>query len=376
MSKQVTQLGMQALDEAHCWQAVQSRAGQFDGVFYYGVHSTGVYCRPSCSSRQPKRENVRFYALPQAARAAGLRACKRCKPDAIELRHPQAELVRIACQLLEVTDDETPDLAELSNELAVSRFHLQRLFKKLMGITPRQYAEARRTARFKEHLKAGESVSAATYEAGFGSSSRLYEKAIAQLGMTPATYRKGGKGMQIRYAVAQSPLGCLLVAATTKGICAVTLGDEAGRLQQDLAVEFPEAEIRADETGLKSHLNALLSHLNGQLPHPELPLDVRGTAFQKRVWEELRRIPYGKTVSYSELAHRIDRPAATRAVARACATNPVALITPCHRVIRANGELSGYRWGIERKQALLRQEKEQNGCASKLDDEPGMNAKA
>ncbi len=358
MGTQITQPTIPALDETHCWQAVQTRAAQCDGLFYYGVHTTGVYCRPSCASRQPKRENVSFYALPEAARAAGLRACKRCKPDTVELRDPQAELVRSVCHLLEAAAADTPDLAELGEELAVSRFHLQRLFKKLMGITPHQYAEARRTARFKERLKAGESVSAATYEAGYGSSSRLYEKAAEQLGMTPAVYRKGGKGMQINYTIAESPLGWLLVAATLKGICAVTLGDTPEQLLSDLAAEFPQSDITANETVLQQQVAALLAHLNGQLPHPDLPLDVRGTAFQKRVWEELRRIPYGQTVSYSELARRIEQPSATRAVAHACATNPAALVTPCHRVIRENGELSGYRWGIERKRVLLAQEKQ------------------
>lgn len=357
MTTKITQPNVSPLDDVRCWQAVQTRDTRFDGLFYYGVHTTGVYCRPSCPSRQPNRENVRFYALPEAARATGLRACKRCEPDAAELRDPQAELVRSICHLLEATAQDEPDLAELSDKVAVSRFHLQRLFKKLMGITPRQYAEARRTARFKERIKAGQSVSAATYEAGYGSSSRLYEKAAAQLGMTPAIYRKGGKGMQIKYALTESPLGWLLVATTVKGICSVTLGDTAEQLQHNLTAEFPQAEITADETELRSHLHALLAHLNGQLPHPDLPLDVRGTAFQKRVWEELRRIPYGQIVSYSELARRIDQPSATRAVARACATNPTALLTPCHRVIREKGELSGYRWGIERKQTLLAQEK-------------------
>lgn len=357
MSIQATLSSISTLDEAQCWQAVQTRAAHFDGLFYYGVHTTGVYCRPSCASRQPKRENVSFYALPEAARAAGLRACKRCKPDTVALCDPQAELVRSICHLLESAAEGAPNLAELGDEFAVSRFHLQRLFKKLMGITPRQYAETRRTARFKKRLKAGESVSAATYEAGYGSSSRLYEKAAEQLGMTPAVYRKGGKGMQINYTIVESSLGWLLVAATTIGICAVTLGDTAEQLKSDLAAEFPQAEIAVDEAGLHQHIAALLAHLDGQLPHPQLPLDVRGTAFQQRVWEELRRIPYGQTVSYSELARRIDRPTATRAVARACATNPAALVTPCHRVIRENGELSGYRWGIERKKTLLAKEK-------------------
>jgi AraC family transcriptional regulator, regulatory protein of adaptative response / methylated-DNA-[protein]-cysteine methyltransferase len=267
-------------------------------------------------------------------------------------------LVQSVCRLLDAATDEAPDLATLSEQVALSRFHLQRLFKKLMGITPRQYAEARRTARLKERLKAGERVSAATYEAGYGSSSRLYERAAEQLGMTPAVYRKGGTGMQINYTVAPSPLGWLLVAATDKGICSVTLGDEAEKLADDLAAEFPEASLTQDDSGLQGQVTALLAHLEGALPHPELSLDVRGTAFQKRVWEELRRIPYGQTVSYSELARRLEQPSAARAVARACATNPVALLTPCHRVIRENGDLSGYRWGLERKRALLTREKE------------------
>jgi AraC family transcriptional regulator of adaptative response/methylated-DNA-[protein]-cysteine methyltransferase len=239
----------------------------------------------------------------------------------------------------------------------LSQFHLQRLFKKLMGITPRQYAEARRADLFKTRVKAGRSVTEAMYEAGYGSSSRLYEKAAAQLGMTPATYRKGGKGMKINYTVAECPLGLLLVAVTDKGICSVTLGDEGEDLTGGLRAEFPQAEIARDEKRLQTQVRALLAHLAGQEPHPDLPLDVQGTAFQKRVWEELRRIPYGQTASYGEVARRIGRPSATRAVARACATNPAALVTPCHRVVRENGELGGYRWGVERKRRLLEKEK-------------------
>jgi AraC family transcriptional regulator of adaptative response/methylated-DNA-[protein]-cysteine methyltransferase len=346
------------LNEAHCWQAVQTRDRQFDGQFYYGVQTTGVFCRPSCASRQPKRENVRFFALPEAALQAGFRACRRCHPETVKLSDPQSELVQSICRLLDTATEEALDLAALSEQVALSRFHLQRLFKKLMGITPRQYAEARRTTLLKERLKAGERVSAATYAAGYGSSSRLYEKAAEQLGMTPAVYRQGGKGMQINYTVAPCPLGWLLVAATEKGICAVTLGDDAQTLAIELAAEFPEAVLEDNDLSLKEQVAALIAHLQGTLPHPELPLDVRGTAFQKRVWAELRRIPYGQTVSYAELANRIQQPSATRAVARACATNPVALVNPCHRVIRQNGELSGYRWGIERKQALLAREQE------------------
>jgi AraC family transcriptional regulator of adaptative response/methylated-DNA-[protein]-cysteine methyltransferase len=346
-----------ATAEERCWQAVETRDASCDGLFYYGVRTTGVYCRPSCASRQPKRENVAFFALPEAARQAGFRACRRCRPDETIIRDPQAELVQSLCRLIDQHLEEQPNFGALSEQVKLSQFHLQRLFKKLMGITPRQYAEARRADLFKARVKSGQSVTDAMYEAGYGSSSRLYEKAAAQLGMTPATYRKGGKGMKISFTIAECPLGLLLVATTDKGVCSVTLGDGSARLTDDLRAEFPQADIARDEANLRAQVNALLSHLAGQEPHPELPLDVQGTAFQKRVWEELRRIPYGQTASYSEVARRIGQPTATRAVARACATNPTALVTPCHRVVRENGEMGGYRWGIERKRQLLEQEK-------------------
>lgn len=347
-----------ALDEAACWSAVENRDAAFDGVFWYGVWTTGVYCRPSCASRQPKRKNVAFFALPEAARQAGLRACRRCHPDRAPLRDPQADLVQSLCRLIDESVEEKPDLGSLSRQARISQFHLQRLFKKLMGITPRQYVEARRAAIFKAGVKAGQSVTDAMYEAGYGSSSRLYEKASAHLGMTPATYGKGGRGMHIEYAIVESPLGQLMVAATERGICSVMLGDEAEGLARELREEFPLAEIAPDKQRLKSQVRSLLDCLAGQAPHEDLPLDVQGTAFQIRVWEELRRIPRGETVSYRELAARIGNPAATRAVARACATNPIAVLTPCHRVIRENGDLGGYRWGLERKRRLLAQEKE------------------
>jgi len=343
--------------EERFWQALQTRDADYDGLFYYGVRTTGVYCRPSCPSRQPKRENVLFFALPEAARQAGFRACLRCRPDRAVIRDPQAELTQSLCRLIDQHLEEPLNFAALSQQVKLSQFHLQRLFKKLMGITPRQYAEARRAELFKTRVKAGQSVTEAMYEAGYGSSSRLYEKASAQLGMTPATYRKGGKGMKIDYTIAECPLGLLLVAVTDKGICSVTLGDQGAGLADDLRAEFPQAEIARDETRLREQVNELLAHLAGQEPHPNLPLDVQGTAFQKRVWEELRRIPYGQTASYGEIARRIGQPSATRAVARACATNPVALVTPCHRVVRENGELGGYRWGVERKRQLLEKEK-------------------
>ncbi|MCI0662435.1 MAG: bifunctional DNA-binding transcriptional regulator/O6-methylguanine-DNA methyltransferase Ada, partial [Acidobacteria bacterium] len=321
--------------------AIETRDAKYEGIFWYGVRTTGIYCRPTCPSRQPKPENVVFFALPEAARRAGFRACLRCHPDQVTLSDPQAELVQSVCRLIDLNLDEAPNLENLGHQVKLSRFHLQRLFKKLMGITPRQYAEARRAEKFKTRIKAGESVSDAIYEAGYGSSSRLYEKSDSQLGMTPATYRKGGEGMSIKYATMKSTLGQLLVAATERGICSVTLGESDRELVDQLHVEFPRATIEPDERHLQERARIIIDYLKGQLPHPRLPLDVQGTAFQKRVWEELRRIPEGETASYSEVARRIGQPRSTRAVAGACATNPAAIITPCHRVVRENGELGG-----------------------------------
>ncbi len=344
--------------EHKCWQAVQQRDGRFDGLFFYGVSSTGIYCRPSCRSKQPKRENVRFFASPELAQQAGFRSCLRCQPDQAEAENAQAALVQRVCRAIADEPDTRLSLADLSAQNACSESHLQRVFKRLTGITPRQYAEALRSGRFKAEVQSGQAVTAAMYEAGYGSSSRLYEKAAAQLGMTPAVYRRGGKGMKINYTVTGCQLGWLLVAATERGICSVTLGDTEEKLEQDLCREFSQAELARDEFALNDQVQALLRHLDGQQPCPELPLDVQATAFQQRVWAELRRIPSGSTVSYSEVARRLGQPTATRAVARACATNPVAILTPCHRVVRENGDLSGYRWGLERKRALLAQERQ------------------
>ena len=338
------------------WLAIQTRDAGFDGLFYYGVHTTGVFCRPACPSRRPRRANVSYFALPEAARAAGFRACLRCRPDGADPRDPQAELVQSVCRLIERATEERPDLDAVGEQLRLSRSHLQRLFKKLMGITPREYAEALRLDRFKGGVRGGRSVADSLYEAGYGSSSRLYEKASAQLGMTPATYRKGGRGMTISYTIADCPLGLLLVAATERGVCSVQLGDSAEAMASGLRAEFPQADVRDDGGGLRPQVRALLDYLEGQRPHPDLPLDVQGTAFQKRVWEELRRIPPGQTASYGEIAGRIGRPTAARAVARACATNPVALVTPCHRVVGGDGGVSGYRWGVARKRKLLERE--------------------
>lgn len=343
------------------WQAVARRASEADGRFVYAVSTTGIYCRPSCPSRRPLRRNVEFFPLPEAAERAGYRACQRCRPKEETADDPARERVRRACGLIDAALEEgesgVPSLALLGKTLATSPFHLQRLFKRYLGISPREYADARRLDRVKSRLAEGEDVSAALYGAGYGSSSRLYERAGSQLGMTPATYRRGGAGVVIFYAGARTPLGRLLVAATEKGICAVMLGETEAALAADLKAQYAAAEIRHEQQRLGPWLEALVAHLQGKLPDLHLPLDLRATSFQWRVWRELQEIPYGTTTTYSAIAQRIGEPRAVRAVARACASNRAALVIPCHRVLREDGNLAGYRWGIERKAKLLDREK-------------------
>lgn len=281
-----------ALNEAEYWNAIDNRNKQYDGVFWFGLRTTGIYCRPSCPSRQPNQENVEYFATPDAARRSNYRACLRCHPDEIAFVDPQAELVQSICRLLDESIVENPDLAFLSQKVGVSQSHLQRIFKKLMGISPRQYVEARRADIFKAGVKEGQSVTDAIYDAGYGSSSRLYEKAAAQLGMTPATYGKGGKGTKITYTIVECHLGMLLVAATKRGICSVMLGDEIGNLTSDLYHEFPQAEIGRDDDHLRSQVKTLLDFFAGKTPRADLPLYVQGTAFQMWVWDKLRRILY------------------------------------------------------------------------------------
>jgi AraC family transcriptional regulator of adaptative response/methylated-DNA-[protein]-cysteine methyltransferase len=339
------------------WQAVLTKDVRFDGQFVFAVSSTGIYCRPSCGSRRPRREHVSFFQLPEGAEQAGFRACRRCHPRNARLVDPQIQMVQRVCRLIEESEGEPLTLAALSEQLGVSSFHLQRTFKSIMGITPRRYAETCRVNRFKQGVRKGEAITSAIYDAGYGSSSRLYERASSQLGMTPATYGKGGRGAVINYAIVETPLGRLLVAATNKGVCSVTLGDSDVALKTDLLNEFPAAEIRHDEKPLRSSLKAIVEHLKSKSPHIDLPLDIQATAFQRQVWEQLRAIPYGQTHSYSEVAKAIGQEKAVRAVAHACATNPVALVIPCHRVIREDKSLGGYRWGLERKKRLLETEK-------------------
>lgn len=345
------------MDDIDRWKAVLSRDSRWDGRFVYAVSSTGIYCRPSCPSRRPRRDHVVFFDLPEVAESAGFRSCRRCRPQAVPY-DPRMEKVRQAVRFIDSRTEAPPTLAELSAHVGTSPYHLHREFKKIMSITPRQYADARRLKRFKEVVRDGNSLTASIYEAGYGSSSRLYERAGAQLGMTPRTYGRGGKGMKISYAIADSPLGRLLVAATRRGVCAVKLGDSDTALEADLRSEFPAADIRRDEQELKSKAKVLLRQLKGHEPHVSLPLDVRATAFQWRVWQHLRTIPEGATMTYAAVARALGRQKGARAVGRACADNPVALIVPCHRVVRAGGGLGGYRWGNERKRVLLRLERE------------------
>lgn len=342
-------------DPSTAWAAVEKRDSRFDGHFVYGVASTGVFCRPSCPSRRPRRAGVSFFSSPEEAERAGFRACRRCRPKAAGPTDPERSVER-ARTWLEAHLDEPVTLAELGEAVGLSPWYLQRTFKRLTGLTPKEYASARRLERLKAQLKKGDDVTTATYEAGYGSGSRVYEQSDARLGMTPATYRRGGKGTAIRYHIADSPVGRMLVGATERGICAVTFGSSDAELEAGLRQEYPNAilEPREDED-LRLWTSAILHHLAGEedAPRLALPLDVRATAFQWRVWKALQEIPRGETRSYGEVAAALGQPSAARAVAQACASNRVALAVPCHRVIRGDGVSGGYRWGEQRKRRLL-----------------------
>ena len=335
------------------WQIVLARDGRYDGAFVYAVKSTGIYCRPSCPSRRPRPEQVEFYDIPETAERAGFRACRRCKPKDVRGPDPRVDLVRRACRVIDENADAAETLPVLARRLGVPGPTLAKSFHALLGLSPRQYRDAKRLAVFKSALKRRTRVSPALYEAGFSSPSRIYERTHRDLGMTPATYQRGGAGLTIRYAVVSSPLGRLLVAATDRGVCQVKLGDSAGPLERELKAEYPNAALKQDNRSLVRWTAAILRHLEGREPHLDLPTDVRATAFQQKVWALLKKIPYGQTRSYSEIARLTGNPKATRAVARACATNPVALVIPCHRVVSKDGTDGGYRWGVDRKQKLL-----------------------
>jgi AraC family transcriptional regulator of adaptative response/methylated-DNA-[protein]-cysteine methyltransferase len=340
------------------WEAVAAKDSRFDGQFVFAVTSTKIYCRPSCPSRRPRRDRVMFFDLPDAAEEAGFRACLRCEPRHARELDPRVALVQRVCRFLDASQTETVKLADLAAHVGVSAFHLQRTFKRIMGISPRQYLTARRFGNFKSLVREGEPVTQALYDSGFNSSSRLYEHAPEELGMTPATYGRGGQGTNISYTIVASPLGRLLVAMTERGVCAVRMGDTDAELEKDLRSEFPAANIRRSDSALREPVQKILRHLTNKEPRLDLPLDIRSTAFQRQVWEKLRAIPYGQTVSYGDVAKSLGKAGAVRAVGRACATNPVALVIPCHRVVREDRSLGGYRWGLERKQRLLERERE------------------
>jgi AraC family transcriptional regulator of adaptative response/methylated-DNA-[protein]-cysteine methyltransferase len=341
------------------WQVVLDRDARYDGSFVYAVRSTGVYCRPSCPSKRPRRDQVEFFPVPQAAEQAGYRPCRRCNPSrTAQVGEPYLEIVRRVRDLIEecLNCDGRPTLAELGRQVGLSPFHLQRIFKRVMGVSPRQYAEIRRLERLKTRLKEGDNVTRAMYDAGYNSTSRLYERTPAGLGMTPAKYRRGGSGVRIAYTVVDCPLGKLLIATTERGVCAVSLGDSLEALERALSEEYPAAHIHRDDEGLGPWVELLLDYLEGRQRQLDLPLDVQATAFQWRVWRALQAIPYGTTRTYGQIAQALGQPGAAMAVGAACAANRVALAIPCHRVVREDGGVGGYRWGPERKQALLARE--------------------
>ncbi len=337
------------------WTAVLARDAARDGEFVFAVSTTGVYCRPSCAARRPRRENVKFFTTPEQAERAGYRACLRCRPKSAS-GNSLSDGVKAICRYIEQHLDEPLTLDRLGKEFHQSPFHLQRRFKAILGITPREYADSCRLRLLKRNLQAGDSVTRAMYDAGYSSSSRLYERTASQLGMTPDKYRRGAIAATIRYTCADSPLGRMLVAATERGICAIQFARTDDELIEGLKREFPFATRKSDDAGLRAWVDMLLQHMQGRELASSLPLDIRATAFQRRVWAHLQSIPFGQTESYSRVARAIRRPSAVRAVARACATNPVAVAIPCHRVVREDGTMGGYRWGIERKKQLLEME--------------------
>jgi AraC family transcriptional regulator of adaptative response/methylated-DNA-[protein]-cysteine methyltransferase len=341
------------------WDAVRKRDASADGAFVFAVRTTGIFCRPSCSARPAKRENVAFYGDCQQARQAGFRPCKRCQP---ETPSRGRALVERACALLtDPESDEPRPLSVVARQLQLTPSALTRLFSRELGLTPREFLAQRKRSRFRTALKNGQPIAEATSDAGYGSSSRVYESDGAGLGMTPATYRRGGEGAEIAWAIAPSPFGKVLVAATERGICAVFLGDSESKLLGELRADFPAAKLVPGDASMKSRVEAVLARLDGRKPTSllarDLAFDIRATAFQWQVWKALTEIPAGQTMTYGQIAAAIGHPGAARAVGRACATNPVSIVVPCHRAIGSSGSLTGYRWGVERKKKLLEREK-------------------
>jgi AraC family transcriptional regulator of adaptative response/methylated-DNA-[protein]-cysteine methyltransferase len=344
------------LNDADRWEAVSRRDATFDGEFYYAVRTTGVYCRPSCGARLAHRENVQFFATATDAEAAGFRACKRCRPNDLALSDEYTKIVEDACRAIE-SADELPSLATLAGSAGKSQFHFHRIFKKLTGVTPKAYAAAHRAGRMRAELAVSPSISEAIYDTGFNSSGSFYKSASDMLGMSPKVFRKGGAGVNIKYVTGQCWLGTVIVASTDKGICSILLGDDAEVLVADLHRRFKNAKVCPGDDVLKAQIDKVIAFVETPARGLDLPLDVQGTAFQQRVWSALQDIQPGRTATYSDIAEAIGRPTASRAVATACASNLIAVAIPCHRVVRADGSLSGYRWGVDRKRNLLHREK-------------------
>jgi AraC family transcriptional regulator of adaptative response/methylated-DNA-[protein]-cysteine methyltransferase len=345
------------LNHEQCWRAIRQRDDSQNSRFFFGVLTTGIYCRPGCPARLPLRKNVKFFQTPFEAERYGLRPCLRCRPKAAVGEDPNAGRIQGICRYIETHSEGVLKLDDLAKQARLSRFHFQRSFKAVVGLTPKQFLEATRLKKLKNSLKTSKNVTDAVYDVGFGSSSRVYERVDTRLGMTPKQYRGGGHGVTITYAALETPIGLIMVGATDRGLCFLQFGDTREELLQSLRREYPQAEVEpmSDPCSpdFQKWAEALARHLAGAQPHLDLPIDIRATAFQMRVWRYLQTIPYGEVQSYSEVAAGIGHPKATRAVARACGSNVVALVIPCHRVIRNNGELGGYRWGLDRKQSLI-----------------------
>jgi AraC family transcriptional regulator, regulatory protein of adaptative response / methylated-DNA-[protein]-cysteine methyltransferase len=338
------------------WTALVNHDAKADGRFFYSVATTGVYCRPSCASRRPRPENVAFYATQAEAQRAGFRPCRRCRPDEAPLAERQAALIAEACRRIERAEG-APGLEALAAKARLSPSHFHRLFKSITGLTPKAYGAAHRAKRVRDQLAKGETtVTEAIYDAGFNASSRFYEAADAMLGMTPSAFKAGGAEAEIRFAIGQCSLGAILVAQSRKGVCAIMIGDDPQALARDLEDKFPKAALIGGDGAFETLVAKVVGFVEAPAVGLDLPLDIRGTAFQQRVWQALQKIPVGETASYSQIARRIGAPKATRAVAQACATNAIAVAIPCHRVVRNDGALSGYRWGVARKRALLARE--------------------
>jgi AraC family transcriptional regulator of adaptative response/methylated-DNA-[protein]-cysteine methyltransferase len=366
------------LDPDLCWQAVQSKDSRTDGEFFYGVVTTGVFCRPSCPSRLPLRKNVRFYVSPGEAEKDGLRPCLRCRPFATVGTDPGTQRIQEICRFIEQHGGERLSLTALADRAGMSPFHFQRCFKAVVGVTPKLYVEARRVKKLKASLRQCRDVTEAVYDAGFESSSRVYERADTRLGMTPNQYRRGGAGVLMTYVTSATAFGPMMVAATDRGISFVQFAEEESGLLRMLKSEYPQAKLarmmRPHHPDFRKWISSLREHLAGNQPHLSLPLDIRATAFQMRVWNYLQSIPYGKVESYGEVAAGIGQPTAVRAVARACASNKTAILIPCHRVIRGTGELGGYKWGLARKRALIDHERAHRDRASVQEAPVGGNS--